>query len=684
VADGWKRALPALVGGLPVVALALAWAADDGGYAPVAWYPGGLLLLGLLAAALIGLGPRRRRLTRPAAVALAALAAYTAWSYLSIAWAGAPGDAFEGANRTLVFLLAFALMAILPWEPGSAFAALATYAIGVAVLAGLTIARITATDDPSPYFIDARLAEPLGYQNANAALWTFGGLVALMLAARRQTPLALRPVLLAGAGLTFQTALLCQSRGWLYGLPVVFLVLLAVTGQRLRLVAFTVPVAAAVVAASGPLLRVFDVGGYRDGDTRSLDQAVADIARALGDIGGPIVLTTGLLFLAGVALALLDDRLRPSPGVVRGANRLAAAAAVALAVAGVAGVVVATDGNPVDRVERAWEEFRTYEEVPGQSGARLASFSSGRYDFWRVALDAVGERPVGGLGQDNFLRTYLAERRMGEEPRWVHSLPLRLLAHTGIVGFLLFGVFGVAALLAAWRARGLLRVRGGRVLLAAAAAPFLVWVVQGSIDWLWEYPSLSVPALGLLAMAGAVRETTGEGDVAWASPRPRVPRSVLAGLGVAGALLAVAVLTPPWLAAREQAGAVDEWREGRRDQAFDRLDRAARLDPLSADPLITEALLALRAGDRVRAREAFIAADRREADNWFIDFQLGLMASEAGDAAAARRRFGRARSRKAGDPVIAEAIRRAGTDEPMTLAEGDRLLVERSRERTAR
>src|SRR5918912_2969491 len=80
------------------------WAASEGGYPPTVWYPGGLLLLGLLTAAVAGLRGRIARIPAPVRLAIALFAAYTAWSYLSILWADANADAWDGANRTLVYL----------------------------------------------------------------------------------------------------------------------------------------------------------------------------------------------------------------------------------------------------------------------------------------------------------------------------------------------------------------------------------------------------------------------------------------------------------------------------------------------------------------------------------------------------------------------------------------------------
>ena len=100
-----------------------------------------------------------------------------------------------------------------------------------------------------------------------------------------------------------------------------------------------------------------------------------------------------------------------------------------------------------------------------QAGAHSGSshftdVGSGRYDFWRVALDAFVAHPIGGLGQDNFDDYYVPRRRTDEEPSCTHSIELRLLAHTGLVGFALFATFLIAAIAAAmpraapWRARG--------------------------------------------------------------------------------------------------------------------------------------------------------------------------------------------------------------------------------------
>src|SRR5207237_678789 len=117
---------------------------------------------------------------------------------------------------------------------------------------------------------------------------------------------------------------------------------------------------------------------------------------------------------------------------------------------------------------------------------RLTSgLGSNRYDFYRVALDEFVAHPLVGIGADNFQQQYLRHGRSSETPRYPHSVELRTLSETGIVGSAL-GLAGLAAALAAgWRA---VRAAPGRELLAgevaiAALGGFAYWLVHGSVAW---------------------------------------------------------------------------------------------------------------------------------------------------------------------------------------------------------
>ena len=80
-------------------------------------------MLVLLAIALLAVPLRFAEIPVAVKLALACLAAYTALSFLSILWAAAPAEAWEGANRTLLYLLVFALFSLWPRRGASAAAA---------------------------------------------------------------------------------------------------------------------------------------------------------------------------------------------------------------------------------------------------------------------------------------------------------------------------------------------------------------------------------------------------------------------------------------------------------------------------------------------------------------------------------------------------------------------------------
>src|SRR5215218_10070225 len=104
-----RRGLAEALPGLAAVAVLVWWSTDQGGYFQKTFYPGTVLLLGVLVATAAGAPQSFRGLARPAQVALGALAAFTAWSFFSISWADAPGPAWDAANRSLLYLILFAL-----------------------------------------------------------------------------------------------------------------------------------------------------------------------------------------------------------------------------------------------------------------------------------------------------------------------------------------------------------------------------------------------------------------------------------------------------------------------------------------------------------------------------------------------------------------------------------------------
>ena len=656
-----------LVPGLLAVALLVWWGAHGGGYEPTTWEPSALLVLGLLAATVAGLGLGRVRLARPLALALALLTAYVVFSYLSIAWAAAPGDALDGSNRALLYLLLFALFALLPWRAWSAVVALSAYALGIGTLAVVTLARLGSASQIPHVFDGARLDAPVGYVNGSAALLTAGALLGIALAARRELPVVLRGLLLALATAGLQLAVLCESRGWLLALPIVLaLALLVVPGSgRLRFALWALPPFAGAALALPALLRVFeraDAAPTAATTTRALVTTSAHAANVA------LPLCAGVL-AAGLLLAVLDRRTRVPPGAAHVANRAGAALAIAVVLAGIAAGFALTHGRPDRKIADYWHRSQGYQATT-RGASRFVAVGSNRPDFWRVSLKAFAAHPLGGLGQDNWGAYYLRERRSSEQPRWAHSVELRLLAHTGLVGFLLFAAFLAAALGAALAPTA--RRRAGPTAAAVSAAallPLVVWLVHGSVDWFWEIPALGGPAFAFLALGGALtRQIAAAPATAAAQAGPvRGRRPLAAGLGGLALLAAVAIALP-WLAEREVAAASAGWPSDPA-RAFARLDRAAQLDPLSSRPQLVAGVIALQMDHAGEARRRFSRAIARDEGDWFAYFGRGLAASASGQRAGARADYVRARRLDPAEALVREALARVDGRNPLTAQE---------------
>jgi hypothetical protein len=640
----------------------LVWAVHDGGYDAETWYWGALAALGLMAATAIMLGGSLR-LHRASAVAISLFGLYVAWSYLSITWAQSPGDALQGSNRALLYLLVFSLMLLLPWTPKAALLALLTFVIGVGVIGIVLLFRLASQSDVASLVIQGRLSAPTGYFNATAALFTVGALPAIVLATRRELPGPLRGLLLAFACTDLQLALIVQSRGWLFTLPLVIIAAIAVVPDRLRVaVAAIIPIVGSVV----PVHRLFDVYQQSSG---------VALTHAAGRAGQAALLICLAAFVLGTLLAWGDSLIKP-PSLSRSGKRVIGITVTVIAVAGAGSAfVVATHGHPVKFIVRQWNGF-SHTQVTSSSQSHFEDVGSGRYDFWRVALDAVLAHPIGGLGQDNFADYYVKHRRTNEEPSWTHSLELRLLAHTGFVGFGLFVAFLVAAGRLAYRGRrrpdSLTRVIAGAALL-----PLVVWLIHGSVDWFWEMPALSAPALGFLGIAGSLASSrAGPQPVTRSTARSphRLRRRLSLGAGAVALVAGVVVLGFPYLSVREVSLASDIQATNPTAALAD-LSRAASLNPLDADPGRIAGTIALTAGKNRIAAQRFRQSISAEPGGWFSWLGAGLAASALGDPTRAARDLATAESINHQQPAITQSLARVHSSHPLTSAQAFKLLV---------
>lgn len=653
------------VGALPL-GLFLLWAAVDGGYQPTLWNPGAIGLVGLLALLLASAPQLLRTLPRAGLAALGLLGGFTLWSFLSIAWAADRGEAWDGANRTLLYLAVYGVFVLWAWRGRQAAILLGAYSLGVAAIALAAYVDALGAEDPYASFIGGRYVEPAGYVNAACALFLIAFWPAVFLASRRETPWWLRGLFLAAAGFLLQQAVLPQSRGSLFVFPVALALYVAVVPGRTRSLLALGPVLLAALLLRDPLLDVYSAA------------RAGELPAALDDLQEPLLGSAAALFALGTVYGLVD-RFSPLPRDVARVGAWGLGLLTGLAALVTALVLLAAYGNPVTRAQDAWDEFSAGQEFEEGSSYLGGNLGSNRYDFWRVAMAEFRESPVAGIGAGNFAAPYLRERESPEEPRYPHSLPVMVLSQTGVVGGVLFAGFLAAALACVWRGRRW-RSSFGSAVAAAAVVTFAYFVLHASIDWFWEFPGLAAPAFACLGLAGGLERPAarpvgrGEGRT-W-------KRMTAAGLSTLALVAAVASLVLPWLAAREVERAADAWRTSPED-AYALLDRARTLNPLSSRPDLVAGAIALRLDDFDRAERSFERALERDGQSWYAELELAVVAAEEERTADALARLERAEElnpREEAVDLVRAGVRRGEPVDPAVL---DRLFLQRVEERTS-
>jgi tetratricopeptide (TPR) repeat protein len=606
------EALPALA----AVAVLVWWSTDQGGYFQKTFYPGTVLVLGILVATAIGAPESFRGLSRPAQVALGALAAFTAWSFLSITWAEAPGPAWDAANRTLLYLMLFALFSRATRGRLTRRLVLGAWTLAIIGLAIVVLLKLPEVLNADTTIFEPGLEQPLGYSNANAALFLMAMWPAVTMSSSFGVTPWLRGIFASGVVILAETSLLSESRGSVVATGIVLVVLFVVVPRRVRTFLTLIPSAVAIAATTPHTLHIANLVG---------DDPSA--APQLGDVAAPVLIAA---FLAGVIVALageLEDRRPPSEALSQAGTRVVGIAMILIVLVGLAaGLAVA--GNPVDRVNNAWDEFRQVGAPdPNAPGHLSAGFGGARYDYYRVALDVWKKHPVEGIGVGNFSEDYIQRGRVGERPTSPHSLEFGTLVETGLVGaaLLLAAMAGgvVAAANAARRS-----ARFSRAVAAGGMLLFLYWFIQSSADWLWEFPALGGAAFAFLGLAA------GSGQRQQYFPLHRRARRAVA---IGGGILAVAAflsLLGPWASDIEIRRAADSWRQYP-DAAFKQLDKAADYNKLSERPGLLAGGIAVQLGQYDRARAAFQQVLDRDPRNLTATISLASLESRDGHRAKA-------------------------------------------------
>jgi hypothetical protein len=441
----------------------------------VAW--GFVLLL-----ALAGPAPLPRSLA--GWLALGGLAAITVWTAISISWAPVRGPAQQDVERLLLYVGALSVAIGVLRVPAvlravePALAAGATIVVGEG-LSGRLLPGLVHLE--ASVAANGRLEQPITYWNGEGALAAVGFLLCARLAGDRSRPVWMRA---GGAACSVPLAAgiyLSYSRGAIAVAILGLLVLVAAAPYRSQLWAALLVFATGLVASlcSSAFPGVASLKG-------GLGSRESDGAAMLAIL---VVLAAAAVFLT-LRLARAEGRDRVSEARLPLARRLVpiSAAAIGLVVLGLLIGGLREKASPAD--------------LAGAKATRLTTVQSNRYYYWRVGGRAFIHHPFGGLGAGGFRVAWLKERPFREGVLDVHSLELEMASELGIVGLLAFCVLIGGIALAARRA-----MRTHPALAAGSLAAGIAWLLHASIDWDWQLPAVSLPAIVLAGVLIALGES---------------------------------------------------------------------------------------------------------------------------------------------------------------------------------
>jgi O-antigen ligase len=590
----------------------------------------GLLVFGAGAAATLG---------RPIYWTGGLLGGLALFSAMSSLWSGSVELSVIEADRVLAYLGVY-LAAFLIAQTDQRRE---RFAEGMAI-AFLVVALMALGSRLLPHVIDvgslgegSRLYYPLEYWNADGTM--FGIAVATLLWMSRRAGLtALRWISAAAIPAVLLALYFTYSRGGLLALLVSAGLLIALSRDRLWLTATL------AIGALGALPAVLAVQA-RDSLAENLP------GQAAVDQG----VTVLLILLAGTVLATalfagLRAVERREGGLTGRALELSRhpttlrVAAAALAVFAI-GIAIAVGG-------RAWDQFRSsdvaFPENPSSHFSDLGS--AGRSDFWHVAIDSFGEKPLGGTGAGTYRFDWDKRRSIYLPLHDAHSLYLQSFAELGLIGgIIVLALVGSVLWWAfcAWRdAR-----EGQRELHAIVFAVLAAMAVAFAIDWFWQILAMGSIFFIFAAIAIAARCAQ--------RPSPTRRRAGTEGRswGLTAAALAVAwisavALVGPLLVERELDASQAAAAENDLPSAVDHAEHARSIEPFAASPYVQLGLLAQLEGNYEAAISHFTKAIDREEDNWQWYYLRSKVEREAGNDAAARNDLEKARELNPLEPCL--------------------------------
>lgn len=580
-----------------------------------------MLIAGLLVLGAAG----RATLGRPFYWAAGLIGAFALWSALSSLWSASVELSVVETDRVLVYFGFFVATFLLAQtkEARQRFGEGLTIAlifVALLALASRLLPDILSVNQGGS--AAARLSYPLGYWNADGLLFGLSTGLVLWLSRRSLVP-ALRWLAVASLPAILLALYLTYSRGGLIAVLIAAGCLIALSHDRLWLLATL------GTGALGALPAVLAVQ-----DNRLIAENIAEpglagqghevLAILVGGTLLAVALFAGLRALERGRGQLTGRAVEASrnPRVLRGIALGAALLAIA--------AVIAVGG-------RAWDQFSNSDlQPPGTAESHLAQIgSSGRDDFWRVAVDSFGEEPALGHGAGTFRYSWYLLRDLEITNADAHSLYLQAFAELGVLGGLL--VLAMVGFLlwtgfAAWRhAQG-----SQRDLYAALLGVALAFAVCSAIDWFWLIAALAAVfflATGVLVAARCAQLAEAR---AAANGHGSQRRFGLAIGGLALAWITALALVGPLLADREIKASNEAAAAGNFPSAISHADNAKSIEPWATSPYRQLGLLAELQGDYPLAVERLDEAIDREPDNWLLYYIRARIQGNAGDADAAR------------------------------------------------
>jgi O-antigen ligase len=625
----------ALSSWLLAVALIVYLGVRQGGYdvvtgsqvAIVAWW----LILLLLVSGLI-----RAQLSRAGWVGLVLIAAYAAWTTLSLTWTESAQDTMTDVSQMLLYVALMALVLLVRGREAIRFMlhGLAVGIVAIAVLALLSRLRfewfsVTAVSVALPSSRN-RLSYPIEYWNALAALVAMGIPILLYSAGAARTLLA-RSAAAACLPLLALCAYLTASRGGVIEIAVGLALFIVLAPERLsKLATITVAGAGSALLVASADQRSALRHGLRDGlAARQGDQLIV--------IAVAVVVGVGLLV---AAITLIERHVERPRLLVISRRRLTELSLGALAI--LLAAFFAAGGSGF--VASKWKQFKSPASVSATSANAFARLQSsggeGRYQYWQVAARTANAKPLTGSGANTFQYEWLQHgTRAGGFVIDAHSLYLQALGDLGYPGLVLISAFILWILgYGIWR---VVRTRDPavRLMLAAATAGAFAFAFSAAIDWIWFIPVLPV-AFFICAAVIFAPESAQTAASAAGSSRRKAPsrRRIAVALRAAGALVcvaAIAMIALPLAGTEAVRASQSADVSGNLSVALADARAATAVQPYSSAGWLQAALVDEQAGNLRTALADAQHARRLQPVNWQIWYVLTRLEARTGHASAA-------------------------------------------------